>query len=178
VTAAEASKFARKRMLIKPSFQWRISLIFVFLACVAVFLQAIVLSFGLTDVAADLQSDGAELLRRIPALVSWSSLLTAGVFVPLMAAVGILLTFRIAGPVYRFEKHLQQLLRGEQPGKCSIRKHDEFAELCALLNQYVESRSGTPVSPASPLPSSAALEQAPSLLPSSRSSEPSERHAA
>jgi signal peptidase II len=56
---------------------------------------------------------------------------------PLTIAVGILVTFRIAGPVYRFEQYLKSVLRGELTGPCRIRKGDEFHELCELLNQVV-----------------------------------------
>ena len=62
-------------------------------------------------------------------------LVSFGMLLPLTIAVGILVTFRIAGPVYRFEKYLKQVIDGEEVGPCRIRDGDEFQELCELINQ-------------------------------------------
>ena len=65
-------------------------------------------------------------------------------------AVGILVTFRVAGPVYRFEQHLGSLARGEDPGTCRIRKGDELQDLCASINAAVETLRGQGQGEASP----------------------------
>jgi signal peptidase II len=62
-------------------------------------------------------------------------LVSFGMLLPLTIAVGILVTFRIAGPIYRFESYIKSVLRGEEVGPCRIRMGDEFQELCELLNQ-------------------------------------------
>ena len=58
-----------------------------------------------------------------------------GLFLPLTFCIGVLVTFRIAGPVYRFEQYLKQVSRGEQLGPCKIRDGDEFQGLCDLINE-------------------------------------------
>jgi signal transduction histidine kinase len=75
------------------------------------------------------------LMDAIPEVLIQSLLLTFCVVLPLIFLVGVLLTFRIAGPVYRFETYLSQILRGENPGECRLRKGDELNELCGLINQ-------------------------------------------
>jgi len=57
------------------------------------------------------------------------------VFLPLTFFVGILSTFRVAGPLYRFEKFLESLQRGERPPDFRLRKGDELHDLAELLNQ-------------------------------------------
>ena len=57
------------------------------------------------------------------------------VVMPLSFAVGVLITFRVAGPVYRLERFLSEVLRGEKPADCRLRKGDELHELCALMNR-------------------------------------------
>jgi hypothetical protein len=170
VTMSAAPKLLRRQLLIKPAFQWRTSLVFVALACIAVLLQVMALSFRLSDAAGQAPGDGTELAQRVPEVVLESALLTLGVVLPLMIAIGILLTFRIAGPIHRFERHLEQLLRGEHPGPCQIREHDEFHELCGLLNRYVESRSHAASPSAAGAPGPGALEQTPAPFPSTASS--------
>ena len=54
---------------------------------------------------------------------------------PMMLCVGILSTFRIAGPVYRFEQYLKEVARGEVSDPCRIRDGDELWDLCDLINE-------------------------------------------
>ena len=78
---------------------------------------------------------GTYLMAVMPELPLEILLVSFGMLLPLTIAVGILATFRIAGPVYRFEKYLKAVIRGEEVGPCRIRKGDEFQELCELINE-------------------------------------------
>ena len=60
------------------------------------------------------------------------------VLLPLMLVVGVLVTHRVAGPIYRFEQHLGAIARGEDPGVCRIRKTDELHDLCRIINEAVD----------------------------------------
>jgi hypothetical protein len=53
---------------------------------------------------------------------------------------GILISHRIAGPVYRFKAVIRQMAKGEDPGKISVRKSDYFADLVPLLQDLQKSR--------------------------------------
>jgi nitrogen fixation/metabolism regulation signal transduction histidine kinase len=55
--------------------------------------------------------------------------------VPMTVGVGILATFRIAGPIYRFETYLDQVARGEEVGPCKLRKGDQLQGLCEKINE-------------------------------------------
>jgi hypothetical protein len=48
--------------------------------------------------------------------------------------VGVLTTFRVAGPLYRIEMFLKQVARGEKPADCRLRKGDELVEFCEVVN--------------------------------------------
>jgi hypothetical protein len=54
---------------------------------------------------------------------------------PMTLCAGILSTFRIAGPIYRFEQYLKQVARGEVTDPCRIRDGDELWDLCDLINE-------------------------------------------
>ena len=60
--------------------------------------------------------------------------ISAAVFLPLTLMVGVLSTFRIAGPLYRFEKFLLAVQNGENPGDFTLRSGDELKDLAALIN--------------------------------------------
>jgi hypothetical protein len=60
--------------------------------------------------------------------------ISAAVLLPLTLSVGIVATFRIAGPLHRFETFLRAIANGEKPADCKIRRGDELQEFCTLLN--------------------------------------------
>lgn len=56
----------------------------------------------------------------------------------LVVILALFLTHRFAGPVYRFEKTLEMMLKGDYSSKIYPRKHDEIKEISNLLNLYNE----------------------------------------
>ncbi|MBK7645583.1 MAG: hypothetical protein IPJ19_21545 [Planctomycetes bacterium] len=125
----------RRIKIIRPKLQMKLTLTFVGLTLLALMLQFMVFLRTMTGIAVSLPSDHDVLMDAIPEVLVQSLLLTFCVVVPLVFLVGVLLTFRIAGPVYRFEMYIKQILRGENPGECRLRKGDELNELCGLINQ-------------------------------------------
>ena len=53
--------------------------------------------------------------------------------------VFVLLSHRIAGPFYRFEKILKQVEGGDLTPRVQLRKHDQFTELEDALNRFISS---------------------------------------
>jgi sensor histidine kinase YesM len=49
----------------------------------------------------------------------------------------IILTHRIAGPIYRLEKTLDELIQGEDVRYIKLRKNDELKDLAAKLNEVI-----------------------------------------
>ena len=61
-------------------------------------------------------------------------------FLPLIfviAVSSILLSHRIAGPLYRIELTLDKLIQGEDVGYLSLRKNDELKELAEKINRLI-----------------------------------------
>ena len=124
----------RSKKLILPSLQLRLVLVFLGTACVSVLAQAITLNRSLQHLFTKLPGQEALLLEEWPALLRSNLLWTFALLVPLMFAIGIMVTFRIAGPLHRFETYLRQLAAGQNPGACRIREKDHLHDLCDLLN--------------------------------------------
>ena len=139
-TSANHSKppFKRKKKLINPALQLRLIGTFFGVAGICLLLQALLLGLYLTEAARAMPAGGPDLLTRIPALIRNSLFVSFGVFVPLVLAIGIHRTFRMVGPIYRFEQHLKGIARGEDMGLCRIRKRDDLQELCRLINAAVQ----------------------------------------
>jgi signal peptidase II len=125
----------RRIKLIQPQLQLKLISAFVGMSALALTLQFLLFTSSLTELASELPEDGAVLIERVPAHVQRILLVSFLIFLPLTFCVGVLITFRIAGPLYRFEVYLKQVIRGERPPDCRLRKGDELLELCELLNQ-------------------------------------------
>ena len=126
----------RRRTLTNRPLQLRLIASFVGMSMLALIIQFMVLSTRMLDLAGRGAPEGfAEEMSSF--LLSVFGL-SFGVLLPLTVVVGIVTTFRIAGPLYRFEHYLRQVVRGEADGPCHIRKNDQLHELCDLINEGLE----------------------------------------
>jgi hypothetical protein len=135
-----SSGFQRRRIkLIKPRLQLKLVGVFVGLSALGFLLQSLHVGLRLSELASHVPEGGSYLMAMLPALPLEILLVSFGMLLPLTVAVGVMVTFRIAGPVYRFEQYLKAVVRGEELGPCRIRKGDEFQELCELINEATAS---------------------------------------
>ena len=118
------TKYKRRIKLIRPRLQLKLTGWFLSVTVIGLLLQYMLFGYFLTQLALQLPGQGGYLVAQADGMLLKALGLTAVLVLPLTVAVGILVTFRVAGPVYRFEQHLGSLARGEDPGTCSIRKGD------------------------------------------------------
>ncbi len=134
----------RTKKLIKSGLQMKLVIAFSSMATISALFQVVLLNYSLMRLARDMV-DSDLLLSSMSGLLVTNLLVTLAVLVPLMLVFGILITHRIAGPIYRFEQHLSSIARGEDPGRCALRKGDELQELCGIINDAVETlKEGAP----------------------------------
>ena len=124
----------RMRRLIAPRLQLRLTAWFLGLSTLALVGQFILMANTMSSLALELPGDPATTYDKFVAACLRVMLLSMGVVLPLTLAVGVMTTFRIAGPVHNFKKFLTRVQRGERPEDCRIRAGDEFQDLCELLN--------------------------------------------
>jgi methyl-accepting chemotaxis protein len=77
------------------------------------------------------------LIREILS-ADWIFIVTAGLSV---VVISMFLTHRFAGPMYRFEKSVEEMLRGNFNFEIRLRKKDEGKELAAMMNQLIRTIS-------------------------------------
>ena len=130
--------YKRRKKLIQPRLQIRLILAFLGVALLALMLQFILFASTIATLAADLPQEGEILIERIPGYTLAVLGISIGVLLPLTFFVGILTTFRIAGPLYRFEQHLKAIARGEDPGVCRIRKGGVLQEFGRTWNAALD----------------------------------------
>ena len=130
-------KRKRKTKLIQPRLQLKLVGSFLGVCALALLLQFMIFGMRLSELAS-VMPDGSYLTAYKSKLLFDTLLFSFGILLPLSFAVGILITHRIAGPVHRLEDHLARIARGEEVGRCRLRKGDNLMDLCERVNEAVE----------------------------------------
>jgi methyl-accepting chemotaxis protein len=73
------------------------------------------------------------LLEILPAL-----LINDLAIMVIMIVVGIFVTHRVAGPVYRIETEIDKVLAGQTGVRVHLRRHDSFPDLAEKVNKLIE----------------------------------------
>ena len=128
----------RRIKLVKPRLQLKLVGVFVGLSGLGFLMQSLHVGLRLSELAATVPEGGPYLMAVMPELPLEILAVSFGMLLPLTMAIGILVTFRIAGPLYRFEKYLGDVIRGDEIGPCRLRKGDDLQELCELINKATE----------------------------------------
>jgi len=133
-----APRHRRRIKLIKPRLQLRLVGVFVGLSCLGFLLQSLHVGLRLSELSTTIPEGGPYLMAVLPELPLEILAVSFGMLLPLTVAVGVMVTFRIAGPIYRFEKYLMDVHEGREVKPCRLRKGDELQELCEIINTVTE----------------------------------------
>ena len=125
----------RTQKLIAPGLQLRMVGAFLAMSALSLLLQFLLFARNLSITASQLPNDGPAMMSLMNELLAKTLMLSFAIGLPIIAAVGVLQTFKVAGPIHRFRMFLGQVARGERPADCQIRKGDELQEFCELLNE-------------------------------------------
>jgi len=128
----------RFKKIIEPRLQLKFAAAFAATAGLAVIVQSVVLNNAINELTPYLPHDRLILAERAPAVLGKSLLITFALMLPLSVTCGVIMSFRLTGPVFAFKRFLQRVISGEQREPCRIRAKDELQELCELLNQVTE----------------------------------------
>ena len=80
-------------------------------------------------------------LAIMPSVI-YTTLITVLVLIVIVGILTLLVSHKIAGPMYRFESDLKRISTGDLRCKIQIRKGDQLQDLVVSLNQLVESFNG------------------------------------
>ena len=64
----------------------------------------------------------------------WIFIVTAGIFI---VVISMFLTHRFAGPMFRFEKSVEEMVKGNFDFQIRLREKDEGKELAELMNRLI-----------------------------------------
>lgn len=134
------SIFRRTRFLISTRFQVR----YVGLILLMIFFTAAVCSYtvyytgmiGLVEKLTNVYPQG-RLIAMIN-MVNCRILMNIVLLTPLVALVGLYLSHKIAGPIYRIEKHLTEMASGNFSSHLVLRQGDELVGMANKINNLSE----------------------------------------
>ena len=131
--------FSRKKIIIKPEYQIKLALTFFIAIIVYSLILGAIIFYPLYSALNSATS--IEEQARISTMVLflhqrvWIGFL---VVAALAAVHAIFSSHRVVGPMYRFEKAVEELKNGNYTLRIRIRKRDEFKNMEMLLNGLAE----------------------------------------
>lgn len=138
----------RRQKLVNRGLQIRLTAKFVGLAVLSMSLQFLFLGYRLLGALEGVEGRGGDLAGELPGLMLETLAISLLLILPAMVVMGVMLTFRIAGPAHRLETYLNQVAEGAATSPCSIRDRDELQTLCEALNgalQPLLQSTGSPI---------------------------------
>jgi methyl-accepting chemotaxis protein len=146
----------RKVLLINPDFQLRLMTYFAVIAIlvILVFFVADTIFFSnLIMMGRRIGLDEDHIyfafIRREHHTMMIIRLIAATLAVGGIAAVGLVVSHRIAGPMYRLRKHMIAVANGKTRAEVAFRKNDFFPEVADAYNKQLEALKKDPAGPLS-----------------------------
>ena len=143
--SSKKSVFRRKRFLIKRGLQLRyIGMIFALAVLASIVTGYTVFATGWTLLGAKLASVYPQ-GRLIYVFKAANIALIRNLLLisPLIFILGVLFSHKIAGPVYRIEKSLYEISKGNLALKIKLRSGDELWDMANIINDMTEALSKT-----------------------------------
>jgi methyl-accepting chemotaxis protein len=139
---SDSNKRRTKNLVIEKQFQYRFALGVCIFGGLLLFsfggmlLYVIKLNFDMLAQNALLQMPTALAeLRREHRLLSLALLVVLIILIGILFALGLLLTHRIAGPLFALQNRLLEFGNGKRGVRLKIRKEDEFKKLEEVFNE-------------------------------------------
>lgn len=139
-TEKQIKKYKRKQYLVARRFQLKyVSLILLLMFATAALCAYVVYYTSMLHMGEKLANVYPQgRLVHIVKIVNFRILLSLILVTPLVTLIGILLSHRIAGPIYRMEKFLNNIALGDLTSRIILRSKDELITLANGINFVVD----------------------------------------
>lgn len=129
-------KFQRKTIFIKKDLQIK----FVLFVLLSVLFGMVLFGYQFLSFLQDLFKEHPVLLQKVyeegPALL-YPLIIKSTIFFALLAIVSALLSHRIAGPIYHFEKVCKEVKNGNNKARVKLRKGDALSDFAQSFNSML-----------------------------------------
>lgn len=140
MAAENRPKFKRKQYLVAKKFQLKyVGLILLLMFSTAILCSYVVYYTSMISLGEKLASVYPQgRLVSIVKAVNFRIMLSVLLVTPLVAVIGIFLSHKIAGPIFRMEKFMANMAAGDLSSKIILRQGDELISLADGINKLVE----------------------------------------
>ncbi len=130
-------KFTRKTIFVKKDLQVR----FILFILLSVLFGMVLFGYQFLTFLQDIFKDHPVLLQRVyeegPKLI-YPLIIKSTIFFALLAMISALLSHRIAGPVYHFEKICREIKQGDKQARIKLRQGDALEDLAEEFNSMLD----------------------------------------
>ena len=135
----KSKRSLRRNKVIKPRFQLQMAAAAVIFLLLYSLVLGAAIFYPLASDFSSTQDVGYKAQLAFTALRIHESLWPALIAISALAFVGtVLFSHRIAGPMYRFEKTVESLCKGDFSVRIKLRKRDEFHDFAGNINQLAD----------------------------------------
>jgi methyl-accepting chemotaxis protein len=136
--------FKRRKYFIDRQFQTKYIILTILLLVIYTFLFVVILMFPYIvplsfDAPLEEQAEAARMLLTLHKSI-WPAL---GAVILIMSSVSILVTHKIAGPIYRFKKVLAEISGGNLDISIKLRDKDDLKDLAEEFNLVISDLRGS-----------------------------------
>jgi methyl-accepting chemotaxis protein len=127
----------RKRQFIRTDLQIKIVLVTLFVASLVLLIN---FQLGLSMLwrlssQPSISAEGA--LDQMRNELAFTFLVSVAFSIPLSICVGLLYSFKFAGPIHRFKSYFIDLVAGRWDVRCTLRRGDDLSDVCDAINSGV-----------------------------------------
>lgn len=127
----------RKTIFIKKDLQVK----FILFILLSVLFGMVLFSYQFLTFLQDIFKDHPVLLQRVyeegPKLI-YPLIIKSTIFFALLAIISALLSHRIAGPIYHFERICKEIKKGNKQARVQLRKGDALSDLAEEFNSMLD----------------------------------------
>lgn len=135
-----SQKSKRRNYFIKKNFQGKMILGFFLFVIGSIILFTVILGMFSADSMTMIYKNNTLQLGQTPVMLFKNALAANWVFIvfggSLLVLAALLVSHRIAGPQFRFEMTLKNMIAGNLNDTIHLRTHDEGSELAAQINSF------------------------------------------
>jgi methyl-accepting chemotaxis protein len=147
----ESEKYVRRQYLIKQGLQYRFSfMIIILVAFMTIVSIAAVYSIIWGDIYKEVKVYNdiryVEVLKMIFYKTTRFMIIISAGIISIFGLLSIFISHRIAGPLFKCEKSIESILKGDLTFRIHLRRGDEMQELAKLINSVMDDMQKTTVS--------------------------------
>ena len=130
--------FRRQRWVVEPEYQWKMTRMLVIALLLVVVATLLMMFYALTSTIGDVELWPGAVFMAVFKAVAWMIIVEMVVLIPIVIAIGLIVTHRVVGPLSRMKTALDRIGQGQYDVHLKLRGGDVLIELAASIEQLAK----------------------------------------